>query len=283
MFNEKIQKIFHSLPLILPFLMVWFVFNLLSIILGIFFIFKNGNIIKSFHFIFNDPLFWVSLKNSFLYTLVIIPVQAISFLVAYIIYRLGGKVAYFFRVILYFPVVVPIASIGFVFKIMFNDEGIVNDFLIKILNIKIPFLSNYYYALLVAFLLTLWKGLGYYIMIYLSGFYSISKEIIESSIIDGMNGFQRLWYVYIPLLKGTIYFSSFLSMLAALKVFAEIFIVTEGGPGTSTYTLMMYIYSRAFYSFDLSTSIAASFVLSFIAILISIFVFKKQLENIKFN
>ena len=269
--------------LVLPFVVFWFVFNLLSIFLGLGFILKSKNIVESLNFVLKDPLFWLSLKNSFLYTLVVIPVQVFSFVVAYLIYKLSDKWVNFFRVIFYLPVVVPIASIGFVFKMMFNDEGVVNDFLFRLMGFKIPFLSNYYYAMLVAFLLTLWKGLGYYVMIYLSGFYSISKEIIESCIMDGMNEFQKLRYVYVPMMKGTIYFASFLSMLSAFKVFAEIFIVTEGGPGTSTFTLMMYIYFRAFYSFDLGSSIVASFILSFIVIVMSLFIFRKQIESARLN
>ncbi|MCX7758123.1 MAG: sugar ABC transporter permease [bacterium] len=267
--------------LIFPFIIFWLVFNVLSIISGIVYVYKNVGIAESFSFVFNDPLFWISLKNSFVYCLIVIPLQLFSFFLAFTIYSLSNRWASFFRIILYLPVVVPIASIGFVFKIMFNDEGTVNDFLLKIFGLKIPFLSNYYYSMLVAFMLTFWKGLGYYVVIYLSSLYSISKEIIENSVMDGMSFFQRMWYIYLPLLKGTFYFASFLSMLAALKVFAEIFIVTEGGPGTSTYTLMMYIYSRAFHSFDLPTAIAASFILSFIAIFLSLFIFKRQIENIK--
>lgn len=272
------MKLFY---LILPFIIFWFVFNVLSIFLGTALVYSGENIINSFVYIFKDPIFWVSLKNSFIYCLVVIPLQFFSFFIAFMIYSLSFGWASFFRVVLYLPVVVPIASIGFVFKIMFNDEGFVNDLLLKYLGIKLPFLSNYYYSMLVAFLLTFWKGLGYYVVIYLSSLYSISKEIVESSIVDGMNFFQRLWYIYLPLSRGTFYFASFLSMLAALKVFAEIFIVTEGGPGTSTYTLMMYIYSRAFYAFDLKTAIAASFVISIIAIFLSLFIFKKQIENIR--
>lgn len=267
--------------LILPFIIFWLIFNVLSIIIGIFYVYRESSIIESFRFVLSDKLFWVSLKNSFFYCIIVIPLQLISFLIAFVIYKLSDKQASFFRTIFYLPVVIPIASIGFVFKVMFNDEGVVNDWLFKFFGLKIPFLSNYYYSMLVAFLLTFWKGLGYYILIYLSSLYSISKEIIENGVLDGMNFFQKMWYIYLPLVKGTFYFASFLSVLSALKVFAEIFIVTEGGPGTSTYTLMMYIYSRAFYSFDLPTSIAASFILSFIVILVSLFIFKKQLESAK--
>lgn len=270
--------------LIVPFLLFWFVFNVLSVIFSIWLVISNGKISDSISFILKDNLFWVSLKNSFFYCIIVIPLQLFSFLLAFAIYRISSfsvLLASLFRVVFYLPVVVPIASIGFVFKIMFNDEGVVNDFILKYFGFKIPFLSNYYYSMLVAFLLTFWKGLGYYIVIYLSGFYSISREIVENSVLDGMNFLQRLWYIYFPLLKGTFYFSSFLSTLAALKVFAEIYIVTEGGPGTSTYTMMMYIYSQAFYNLNLNNAIIASFILSFILIFLSIFIFKKQLENIR--
>jgi len=274
-----IKNPIKGIYLLIPFLVVWLIFNVFSVINALLLVIPNAE--TTLKELFSDNLFWISLKNSLFYCLIVIPVQLIAFSVAFLLYSLSEKAASFFRVVLYFPVVVPIASIGFIFKIMFNDEGTVNDFLVSTVGLKIPFLSNYYYSMLVAFLLTMWKGLGYYVIIYLSALYSISREIIENSIIDGMNFFQRLWYIYFPLLKGTFYFASFLSMLAALKVFAEIFILTEGGPGTSTFTLMLYIYYKAFQSFDFKLAITASFILSLIAIAITSIVFKKQIEKIQ--
>ncbi|MEN3015560.1 MAG: sugar ABC transporter permease [bacterium] len=268
--------------LILPFIVLWFMFNIFSVLMSIYLLVKDGNFFEIASRVLLDSLFWVSLKNSFIYVLVVIPLQFFSFLIAFGIYHLTSFWAGLFRSLFYLPVVIPIASIGFVFKIMFNDEGVINDYLSLFLGFRLPFMSDYFFAMLVAFLVTFWKGLGYYVVIYLSGLYSISREIVENSVIDGMSFVQRLWFVYLPLLKGTFYFCFFLSVLAALKVFAEIFIVTEGGPGTSTYTLMMYVYGRAFYSFDMQGAIFASFVLSLICIFVSLFIFRDQLVRIRF-
>ena len=128
--------------------------------------------------------------------MIVFPLQFFAFLIAYFLYELTISKIYFFnyfsyisRIILYLPVVIPLVSIGFVFKILFNDEGIVNQYL-ALVNLKIPFLSDYKFAFLVCMLLTFWKGLGYYLIIYFSGFLSINKEIVENAIIEGFNRYN---------------------------------------------------------------------------------------------
>ncbi|MGC8734925.1 MAG: carbohydrate ABC transporter permease [bacterium] len=281
---------------------IWFLFHFLSVILGLilsfvdkysinnynikdlFYLFKSFNFSNYFN-ILNDSLFWISLKNSILYTLVVIPLQIFAFLIAYFLYELAiskfvlfNYISYIGRVILYLPVVVPLVSIGFVFKILFNDEGIINQYL-TLVNLKLPFLSDYKFAFLVCMLLTFWKGLGYYLIIYFSGFLSINKEIIENAILEGFNRYNLLLKIYLPLSIGNIYFCSFLSFIAAMKVFIEVYVLTEGGPGISTYTLMMYIYSKAFMGYDVTAAAAASTLLSIVVIFFTIFIFKRQLFN----
>lgn len=306
LFSELFNKLFGKFKvlnhfyLVIPFLFIWFLFHFLSVILGItlsfnsnsnnyqienlFYLFRNFSI-SNYVNILNDSLFWISLKNSMLYTLVVIPLQFFAFLIAYFLYELAiskfflfNYISYFGRIILYLPVVVPLVSIGFIFKILFNDEGIINQYLMLI-NLKIPFLSDYKFAFLVSMLLTFWKGLGYYLIIYFSGFLSINREIIENAIIEGFNRYNLLLRIYFPLSIGNIYFCSFLSFIAAIKVFVEIYVLTEGGPGISTYTLMMYIYSKAFMGYDINDAAAASTLLSLIVILFTIFIFKKQFFN----
>ncbi len=288
-------KILNYFYLIIPFLLIWVLFHFFSVILGILLSFSKENDIKNLYLlfknftienyisIFKDDLFWISLKNSIIYTLIVFPLQFFAFLIAYFLYELTNSKSYFFnyfsyisRIILYLPVVIPLVSIGFVFKILFNDEGIINQYL-ALVNLKIPFLSDYKFAFLVSMLLTFWKGLGYYLVIYFSGFLSINKEIIENAVIEGFNRYNILLKIYLPLSIGNIYFCSFLSFIAALKVFIEIYVLTEGGPGISTYTLMMYIYSKAFMGYDINSAAAASTLLSIIVILFTLLIFKKQL------
>ncbi len=288
-------KILDYFYLIVPFLVIWILFHFFSVILGILLSFTKENNIKNLFFLFKsftldnyvsilkDSLFWVSLKNSVIYTLIVFPLQFFAFLIAYFLYELTiskfsffNYFSYISRIILYLPVVIPLVSIGFVFKILFNDEGIINQYL-ALVNLKIPFLSDYKFAFLVCMLLTFWKGLGYYLIIYFSGFLSINKEIIENAIIEGFNRYNLFLKIYLPLSIGNIYFCSFLSFIAALKIFIEIYVLTEGGPGISTYTLMMYIYSKAFMSYDINSAAATSTLLSIIVIIFTLFIFKKQL------
>ncbi len=227
--------------LIVPFLGFWLVFHVLSVLVTLLLAIAGGDISQ----LLSDKLFWRSLWNSTLYTLVVIPLQAVAFLLACALYALArriGAAVTLLAALFYMPTVIAIASVGFIFKLLLADQGWVNDVLQVIAGIKLPWLSHPSLALFSCMLVTFWKGLGYYMIIYFSALLSINQELIEQALVDGWNNLQILLYILVPQLRGTIALCTFMSLMAAMRVFAEVFILTAGGPGTASYTLMLYVY-----------------------------------------
>ncbi len=117
---------------------------------------------------------------------------------------------------------------------------------------------------------TLWKGLGYYMVIYLAGLGAIPVEYEEAASLDGAGPFRRLWYITIPLLRPSVLLASTLSAIAALRVFEEVYVMTGGGPVYSTYTLFYYMFDQAFGALHLGYAAAIGVALAVITILLSI-------------
>ena len=117
---------------------------------------------------------------------------------------------------------------------------------------------------------TLWQGLGYYMILYLAGLQTIPIELEEAAVLDGAGPRDVFWHITVPMLKPTIALCSIISCISALKVFGEIFVMTpQGGPNQSTLTMVYYIYLKAFEDFDIGYSAAIALVLAGVVGIIS--------------
>ncbi|MCA9795188.1 MAG: sugar ABC transporter permease, partial [Candidatus Eremiobacteraeota bacterium] len=135
---------------------------------------------------------------------------------------------------------------------------------------RVDWLTNPSIALFSVMFVTLWQGLGYYMILYLAGLQTIAPELEEAARLDGANAWQVLTRVTIPLLRPTVALCTIISCISALKVFGEIFIMTpDGGPEYSTLTMVYYIYTRAFEDFDMGYSAAVALVLAGVVAVIS--------------
>ncbi len=156
------------------------------------------------------------------------------------------------------------------FKWLYAPNGLLNYFM-EILNLPaVSWLSSPRAAMISVALVTVFKGIGYYMMIYLASLMSVPKELYEAAEIDGANEFQKHMTVTIPHLMPTIALVSTISAISALKVFVEIYVMTKGGPLDSTKTIVYYIYERAFENLDIGLASAACVVLLIIVMIFSI-------------
>ncbi|PLV58298.1 carbohydrate ABC transporter permease [Thermotoga sp. KOL6] len=226
-----------------------------------------------------DPLFWNAFKNSLLYLLVVPPLQLISMILAVLLNRaLKGRS--FFRTLIFLPVVTPITIAAITWQWMYREKGFVN-FLLQSLHIikePIAFLSDPKIALFAIMFVTMWKGFGYYMVIYLAGLQSIPTELIEAARVDGAKPSQVFFKITVPLLKPYILFCSTMSSIAALNVFGEIYAMTKGGPVHATETMGIFIYNKAFGYLQFGYSNAAAILFSFVVIafsLLNFFIFRE--------
>lgn len=224
------------------------------------------NYIKLFH----SPVFYKVLLNTFLYLFIAVPILAIIplFLAILLSNKIKGVTLY--KILIYLPVIVSIVVAAIAFKWLYAEEGILNYFIGVLGFNPIGWLTDTRFALISVVIVTIWKGIGYYMMIYLAGLMSVPKELYEACEIDGANPIQKHLTVTIPHIMPTIALVSTISAISAMKVFAEIYVMTKGGPLNSSKTIVYYIYERAFENLDLGYASAMAVVLLGIVMIFSL-------------
>ncbi len=240
--------------------------------------------LANYQTLINDPIFWKSLKNSIIYLVGVVPPLVIIpiFLAILVNNKLRGMS--FFRAMFYLPVVISIVVIGIAWKWLYSENGPLNYLLssLHLIDGKLNWLSDPNLALFSVMVVTVWRGLGYYMVIYLAGLQAIPKELYEACEIDGASFWQKHIYITIPLLKSSIVFVTVVSAINALKVFVEVYIMTGGGPVYSSATLVQYLYEKAFQELNLGYASALGvvlFVLTFIFSLANIRVIEKNWQS----
>lgn len=216
-----------------------------------------------------DPYFWKALSNSVLYMAVVPVIQVASIALAVLVDKpFRGR--NFFRTAFYIPVITPVVVVGITWRWMFRSDGLAN-FLLDLVGLgPMPFLTSPKTALVSIMFVTLWQGLGYYMILYLAGLQAISPELEEAAVLDGAGAKEVFWHVTVPMLRPTVALCSIISCISALKVFGEIFVMTpQGGPSQSTLTMVYYIYLKAFEDFDIGYSAAIALVLAGVVGIIS--------------
>ncbi len=229
--------------------------------------------------LFKEPIFYKVMFNTFMYLVIAVPflVTFPLFLAILINQKIRGITLY--KILLYLPVIVSIVVAAIAFKWLYAGQGILN-YLLTIFHLEpIGWLVDTKWALFSVAIVTIWKGIGYYMMIYLASLMSVPQDLYEACDIDGANFLTKHLTVTIPHIMPTIALVSTISTISAMKVFAEIYVMTKGGPLNSTKTIVYYIYERAFENLDLGYASALAVVLLIVVMvfsLINILCFEKN-------
>ncbi len=229
--------------------------------------------------LFQNPIFYKVLWNTFIYLFVAVPVLAIVplFLAILINQKIRGVTLY--KILIYLPVIVSIVVAAIAFKWLYADQGILN-YIVTLIGLQpAGWLTDPNFALYSVIIVTIWKGIGYYMIIYLAALMSVPKELYEACDIDGAGFFTKHLTVTIPHIMPTIALVTTISAISAMKVFAEIYVMTKGGPLNSSKTIVYYIYERAFENLDLGYASAMAVVLLIIVMafsLVNILCFEKN-------
>lgn len=229
--------------------------------------------LKNYTELFQDDLFWKSLSLSFTYLLVTPILIVFSIALAIVVNRslLGVNL---FRALYFIPVVISAVAIGMIFDFVFADQGLINGLLrsLNIIDTPIGFLTNPSLVLPSIMAVTIWRGLGYYMVMFLAGLQSIPEELYEAAAIDGANRFQQHIHVTVPMLRPVITFVAIISSIAALRAFDEIFILTNGTGGLldSALTTMFYLYRQAFVFLNIGYAAAMAVIFTIITMVLSL-------------
>jgi len=230
--------------------------------------------LRNYQQLLGDPIFWKALGNSFLYLIVTPILIFLSILLAIAVNRpLPGVNV--FRALYYVPVVSGTIAVGIAWRWLFDSNGgLINGALLTLGVIQEPvqWLADPALTLPIAMLLTIWIGLGYYMMVFLAGLQNIPVELYDAAVIDGCSGVQKHWYITLPGLRPQIVFVAVISSLAAIEVFNEIFVTTGGLGGilNSGVTMVFYLWRQAFRLQHAGYASAIAIVLLGITLLLSI-------------
>lgn len=223
--------------------------------------------------VFSDGLFWQALGRSFVYLLVT-PVLIVLSIVLAIIVNRPLRAITFFRALYYVPVVISAIAIGMIFEFVFAERGLINGVLqsSNLIERPIRFLTEPSLILPSIMTVTVWRGIGYYMVMFLAGLQSIPEELYEAAAIDGANKFQQHLYVTVPMLRPVITFVAVISSISALRAFDEIFILTNGTGGLldSAVTAIFYLYREAFRFRNIGYAAAVAVIFTAITLVFSL-------------
>ncbi|MDD3435915.1 MAG: sugar ABC transporter permease, partial [Candidatus Gastranaerophilales bacterium] len=220
--------------------------------------------------LFQSPIFYKVLFNTFVYLFIAVPILAIIPLILAIFINNKIRGITLYKILIYLPVIVSIVVAAIAFKWLYAEQGILNFAVERLGFSPIGWLTDTRFALISVIIVTIWKGIGYYMMIYLAGLMSVPKELYEACEIDGASTLKKHLMVTIPHIMPTIALVSTISAISAMKVFAEIYVMTKGGPLNSSKTIVYYIYERAFENLDLGYASAMAVVLLIIVMIFSL-------------
>ena len=220
-----------------------------------------------------DPMVRRVLITTFFYLVGVVPPIVLGSLGLAVLVdqRLPGRDL--LRGAFYTPVLVSIVVAAIAFRWLYAETGLINGWLSALLGpafTPIGFLTSPLLALPAVMVVTLWKGLGYYMVIFLAGLQGIPRELYEAAELDGSDGWRQHVDITLPLLRPYVTLVAVVSSIAATKVFEEVFLMTQGGPADSTRTIVYYVYDQAFAELEISYACTLGLALFLLVLLLTL-------------
>jgi putative chitobiose transport system permease protein len=267
---------------LLPALVLLGIFVVYPIIAVIYYSFTDYDIatppvwigLDNYRHLLEDDTFWLALTHSFVY-LIVTPILIFLSIVLAIVVNRRLRGIHIFRALYFVPAVAGSIAIGLAWRWLFERSGFINSMLISwgVIDTPVQWLATPAFVLPIAMMLTIWAGVGYYSVIFLAGLQNIPEELYDAARIDGCNDFQKHRYVSLPGLRPQIVFVAVISSLAALKVFDEIYVLTNrtGGILDSGVTMVFYLWQQAFQRDNAGYASAIAIALLAVTLVFSVF------------
>ncbi len=274
--------------LIAPYLLFFLVFVLFPVGFSFFLTFHNWNIISPMEYsgldnyarMFNDRLFWQSLRNTIWFLVIHIPLQIIVALGLAVLLNSNIKFKNFFRASFFLPVIIS----GVVVTIMWQQlygfhSGVFNHVLSKIGVSKIGWLTSETMAMPSIAIMATWKNVGLYIILFLVGLQTVPASYYEAADIEGASAWQKFWFITLPAINPTLFMVIVFSTIGGFSLFIEPYVMTGGGPLNSTLSSVLYIYKQAFEFFHMGYAATLGFM--FALIILTVIIIQKRFIETK--
>ncbi len=252
---------------VLPNLLIFGIFVLFPMLLNFYYAFTGGTQVfpqdrpfvgaQNFEFLFDcenylDPdscredIFWRGIYNTAFFVIFQVGSMVFFALITALVLNRAIKGRGFFRSVFFYPVLLSPVVVSLIWKWILQRNGILNAFLVSLGYDPVLFLLNPSYATFWVIFISVWALMGFYTLILLAGLQAIPAELYEAAQIDGANKWASFWRITLPLLMPTLFVVLVLSLIRAVQVFDQVFVLTGGGPGTATLYLVQYIYDTGF-------------------------------------
>jgi multiple sugar transport system permease protein len=265
----KHSDAFWAFLLLLPNFVLVFLFTFAPTLAGLVLSFTKWDIISpaqwagidNFTRLATDADFWTALRNTIVYTIVSVPVcMALSLAMALLLnLRLKGTIVY--RTVLFIPVVMSGVLVSLTWRWLFNpDYGPIN-YALSLVGIRGPnWLTDLHWALPAVMIVTVWKNLGFNMVVFLAALQDVPSEYYDAAKIDGANTGHEFRYITWPLISPATFFAFIVAMINSFQVFDIVYMMTRGGPGRATSVMVQYIYENAFQYFNMGYAAAVAMV-----------------------
>ncbi|MBN1516634.1 sugar ABC transporter permease [Candidatus Sumerlaeota bacterium] len=240
--------------------------------------------LSNFATLFHDPPFYRSLLNTIIIGLMYIPPMFfLAFIFAVILNNQAIRFRGIFRAAVFIPCITPMVVIALVFRLYYSEEQGLFNWLIELFCSflpwgpappVIPWISSPEWSKPSLAILLVWRWTGYNMLMMLAGLQGISKDYYESAKIDGATWWQEMWHITLPLMRPMFIFCSIMSLLGTVYMFDEVFVMTNGGPGTSSTNFGLFLFNKSFTDFRFGYASAAAYVVASVVFIITLFILR---------
>lgn len=277
--KRKQKEAMVGIAYVLPSFILIMVFSLIPIIMNVYFSFTKYNVMQPPEFVglsnyarmIKDSYVWASLKNTAVFTLITVPLQTILSLLfaAVIAEQFRSKFGDFLKSSLFIPVIASAILVGTLWSILLSPTGVINQVLGVLGFPAINWLGGKFTSLFSICITSIWKNVGYFLVIYYAGIMNIPRSLYEAAEVDGASLIQRFFYITIPGLSSVTFLVVTLGTIWSFQVFDLVYTMTGGGPGMSTVTLVLTIYNTAFKEYNMGYASAIALLMFAFVLFIS--------------
>ena len=219
----------------------------------------------------------ICLKNTVTYTIITVPLTLVCSIALAIILNRSVKGAVGFRAVFFFPYVASMVAICVCWNFILMKNGPVNSLLMTLgINFNKTWTADSSMAMWAIILVSVWRNMGYYMVIYLAALQGIPRELYEAATVDGAGKGQQFWHITLPQLRPTTFFAMIMLIISCFKIYDTVAIMTDGGPGRATKMLVTYIYNTAFLEYKFGIASAIAMILLVIVLLVTIIQFSSE-------
>ena len=234
--------------------------------------------LKNYQTLLTSKEFHTSILNTFVFVLLYLPLNiVISLGLAVWIGSKRIKAPGLYRTIFFIPAVTPVVANAAIFSLILAPNGLIDSLMQTWFGVQAPnFLGSTTWAMPAVVMLSIWQGFGYNMLVFSAALDAVPASLTEAAAIDGAGTFARFFRIILPLITPAIFFAVVLTLISSFQVFTQAYVLTGGGPGNATTTMVVYLYEQGFQFYKLGLASAVAWVLFVIILVITIFQFIGQ-------